>query len=459
MRLMTLSICTLAFASAITMQSCSTDTELQEISKPTTLEGHRLKVDSTFVPSLQSDSLALVDIYNEAGGAGWFERKGWLKPTSVRNWKGVVVEHVNGVERVVELHLGYNNLRGTLSKSIGRLTALRKLKIGYNRRLKGSLPDELYNLKALEVLNTTQSAFTGELSPKIAQLTNLDTLCLRTSPWVLDASSWDRNPDVMTGSIPKELAQLKKIRYIDLGRQGFSGEIPKELGQMKSLTYLNLETCRLTGAIPKELGELNVQVLDLSHNKLTGEIPEGLFGLKKLRRLDLSSNRLTGAIPESIENLQYVFQIKLSNNRLSGRLPEGLGKLPRLTAIFLGNNQLEGELPANFAGEGNKALGYVDVHNNNLTGSLPKPMKHHRYYDSPYVKDWHTMSSYVEYYAEGNRFSGTLQAEYLPDKKRWHIYVPQQAGYGFDNLSDEDAEKYRPKVTATDLIHIPTDVD
>lgn len=407
----------------------------------------------------REDSLALVDIYNAAGGPSWFVRDGWLKRTPVREWKGVVVDVVAGQARVVELHLGYNNLHGSLSPSIGKLTALRRLYIGYNRHLRGSLPDELYDLEALEVLNTKQSAFTGELSPRIARLQSLDTLCLRTSPWVLDASSWERNPDVMTGPIPKELGQLKKLRYLDLGRQGFSGPIPKELADMEGLTYLNLETCRLSGQIPSELGRLNVEMLDLSHNQLEGEIPADLFRLGQVRRLDLRSNKLTGSIPESIEHLQRMRTLFLSNNRLTGPVPEGLGKLPYLTAVFLGDNQLEGDLPANFAGEGNKALHYVDLHNNNLTGSLPKPMKHHLYYNSPFVKDWHTMSSYVEYYAEGNRFTGPLQAEYMTDKKRWHIYVPQQRGYGFDNLTDEEAERHRPKDKYHGTIHIPTDVD
>lgn len=410
--------------------------------------------------TLQADSLVLVDIYNEAGGDGWFNRTGWLEPIPVRDWAGVVVETVDGKGRVVELNLGYNNLKGQLSKSIGKLSALRKLRIGYNRHLRGALPEELYDLRQLEVLFTTQSAFTGELSPKIAQLQRLDTLILRTSPWVLDASSYTRNPDVMTGQLPKEIGQLKNLRYLDLGRQGFSGEIPAELADLQSLNYLNLETCRFTGRIPAALGRLRVERLDLSHNQLEGEIPADLFRLSNVRYLDLSCNKLTGAIPETVEHLERVGALYMDSNQLSGRVPEGLGKLAYLTIVFLGNNKLEGPLPSNFAGEGNKALSYVDLHNNNLTGSLPLPMKHHRFYNSPYVTDWQTMSSYVEYYAEGNRFTGPLQSEYMTDKKRWHIYTPQQPGYGFDNLTDEQAEQYRPRDPYNpDRIHVPTDVD
>lgn len=451
MKKLILRMSVLAIAGAMT-QSCSKDA-----SEPLALSEGRSELIT--VATLEADSLALVDIYNEAGGPGWHVRDGWLKRTPVRDWAGVAVEMVDGQARVVELNLGYNNLRGHLSKSIGKLSALRKLRIGYNRHLRGALPEELYDLTQLEVLYTQQSAFTGELSPKIAQLQNLDTLILRTSPWVLDASSYARNPDVMTGSLPKELGQLKKLRYLDLGRQGFSGEIPAELADLQSLNYLNLETCRFSGKIPAALGRLRVERLDLSHNRLTGEIPADLFNLSNVRYLDLSANQLTGELPATVERLTTVVNLYLDDNQLSGRLPEGLGKLAYMRSIFLGNNKFEGDLPKSFAGEGNKSLRYADLHNNNFTGSLPQPVKHHIYYNSSYVTNWETMSTYTEYWAEGNRFTGSLQEIYKADKKRWHIYTPQQPGYGFDNLTDEEAEQYRPKEDNTDRIHVPSDVD
>ncbi|RAL50692.1 hypothetical protein DM860_015839 [Cuscuta australis] len=59
---------------------------------------------------------------------------------------------------------------------------------------------------------------------------------------------------------------------------GLSGEIPKELGNLKKLVTLNLSQNNLTGSIPIELCNIaTLRNLWLDDNKLTGEVPAECF--------------------------------------------------------------------------------------------------------------------------------------------------------------------------------------
>ncbi len=278
-----------------------------------------------FAPELKKeafrqDSLALVDFYWATEGDGWFHRNGWLsKTTNLKDWQGVKLDIVDGQLRVVALNLGGNKLDGSIPKELGQLTALKELRLHWNKDLKGSIPEELYNLKQLKVLSLGFTALQGELSPKIGQLTQLDTLNLRTSPWDLDPlkraeagkDTFVKNPTVLTGSLPKELGLLKNLRYLNLGRQGFTGALPKEVGEMTALTYLDVVTNKLSGELPESLTKLkNLRTLNLGHNAIEGEIPASIGELSQLETLNLRNNKLSGAIPSSLGKLQKVWKHK-----------------------------------------------------------------------------------------------------------------------------------------------------
>lgn len=69
----------------------------------------------------------------------------------------------------------------------------------------------------------------------------------------------------LTGSLPSQIGNLKKLKILDLSNNNFTG-VPAEIGHINSLEVLNLSNNNLTG-LPNELGELsNLKLLDLSGN-------------------------------------------------------------------------------------------------------------------------------------------------------------------------------------------------
>ncbi|KAF5797455.1 putative non-specific serine/threonine protein kinase [Helianthus annuus] len=85
---------------------------------------------------------------------------------------------------------------------------------------------------------------------------------------------------------------------LDVSHNKISGEIPSSLGSLKALKLFNISHNRISGHIPVSFGDLqNIESLDLSHNEISGSIPQSLVKLKQVSVLDLSNNRLTGKIP------------------------------------------------------------------------------------------------------------------------------------------------------------------
>ncbi|XP_057430165.1 probable LRR receptor-like serine/threonine-protein kinase At1g67720 [Lotus japonicus] len=85
--------------------------------------------------------------------------------------------------------------------------------------------------------------------------------------------------------------------------------------------------------------------INLSRRNVKGEIPNELKNMEALTELWLDGNLLTGQLPD-MSNLINLKIVHLENNKLTGPLPSYLGSLPSLQALFIQNNSFNGEIPA-----------------------------------------------------------------------------------------------------------------
>jgi Leucine-rich repeat (LRR) protein len=77
---------------------------------------------------------------------------------------------------------------------------------------------------------------------------------------------------------------------------------------------------RITGSIPQTLAALlNLEILDLSSNLLSSELPD-LSSLQNLLPIDVSKNRLSGNIPISFYSLVHVISVSLASNNFIGSI-------------------------------------------------------------------------------------------------------------------------------------------
>uniref|UniRef100_A0A0R0HQB0 non-specific serine/threonine protein kinase n=1 Tax=Glycine max TaxID=3847 RepID=A0A0R0HQB0_SOYBN len=189
----------------------------------------------------------------------------------------------------------------------------------------------------------------GQLSSAIQSLSELDTLDL----------SYNTG---LTGTIPQEIGNLKKLKSLSLVGCGFSGPIPDSIGSLKQLTFLALNSNRFSGTIPRSLGNLsNIDWLDLAENQLEGTIPvsddqgrPGLDLLLKAQHFHMGSNKLTGTIPEELFNSSmHLKHLLFDHNQLEGGIPVSLSTVSTLEVVRFDKNALTGGVPANLSKLGN----------------------------------------------------------------------------------------------------------
>ena len=298
---------------------------------------------------LESDSLALIALYNATDGPNWTIT--WDLTQPVNTWHGIEVLgcHVTGV------FLNSNNLFGNIPSEIGNLQNLSRLRLDSNN-LSGEIPNEIGNLQILSDLRLGLNNLSGEIPSEIGNLQNLQKLHL--------------NYNNLSGEIPNEIGTLPNLFRLLLYSNNLSGEIPAEIFNLHNLEYLNLSENSLSGNIPAEIGNLhNLEYLNLKHNNLSGEMPIEIFYLHNLKNLELSFNNLSGEIPAEIDNLHNLEYLELSFNNLSGEIPAEIGNLSNLYSILLQYNNLSGEIPVEIGNLQN--LVALWLHYNNLSGCYP----------------------------------------------------------------------------------------
>ncbi|KAL7171734.1 hypothetical protein ACSBR2_036406 [Camellia fascicularis] len=168
----------------------------------------------------------------------------------------------------------------------------------------------------------------------------------------------------LSGKISSSLLDLKHLSYLDLSMNNFREiSIPAFLGSLEKLNYLNLSQASFSGMI-----------LDLSVNKISGEVSdliEGLSGCSNssLKELRLRYNELSGQLPNSLGRLKCLRGLKFIEDELTGKIPENIGRLQQLEALDLSWNHLSGPIPPSMASI--TALDYLNLSHNNLSGPIP----------------------------------------------------------------------------------------
>nr|KAJ0190587.1 hypothetical protein LSAT_V11C800444510 [Lactuca sativa] len=302
-------------------------------------------------------------------------------------------ENVSGHIGGAILLLVNNIFNESIPKSLCRRTDLEFLDLSRNRLI-GKIPKCLQKLKGLSTMIFSSNLLSGVIPSYIA----LDHSSLQ---WL------KLNGNNFIGELPRELGNLRHLRVLDVGDNNLFGNIPHWIGEnLTNLIVLRLHRNNFSGEIPESVCRMSkLQILDVGYNNLTGIIPHCLRELNAMVKgaekwyngtsdsnenviqamkgvdleyttildivynMDLSSNKLVGEIPVELTALSMLVGLNLSNNHLSGRIPDNIGNMLALFSLDLSGNELMGTIPPSMAAL--TFLSHLNLSHNKLSGRIP----------------------------------------------------------------------------------------
>ncbi|EOA29860.1 hypothetical protein CARUB_v10012954mg [Capsella rubella] len=287
------------------------------------------------------------------------------------------------------LDISNNNFMGPIPRSISKFINLQDLDLSH---LNTQVPVDFsifMNLKSLLLLNlshlntTTTIDLNALLSSHLASIYSMDLSGNHVSV-TSKTSAVDYHHSQLISELylsgcgitefPKLLRSQNKMTNLDISNNKIKGQVPGWLWTLPSLIFVNLSNNTFSGfERPMELGlpfitKPSMQYLVGSKNNFTGKIPSFICALRSLITLDLSGNNFNGTIPHCMGNFKSTLSfLNLRQNRLGGGLPKNIFR--SLRSLDVGHNQLVGKIPRSFTRFSN--LEVLNVENNGINDTFP----------------------------------------------------------------------------------------
>ncbi|CAI9290211.1 unnamed protein product [Lactuca saligna] len=273
------------------------------------------------------------------------------------------------------LYLSDNHINGTISEKLWELSSLDHICLSQNH-LSGAISENIGNSMA-SIINLSKNPLQGV--PSTDHMSNLSYVKQ------LDLSSCKLGPH-----FPRWIQKLEKLIHLDISNTSISDTAPPEIWNMQ-LSYLNISSNNISGEAPDLSSRDFAITIDLSSNSFNGPIPHlplrlVLLNLSRnkfsggisficqivggfLKFLDLSHNSLTGQIPDCLWHFKELKVLNLGHNSLSGRLPPSIGCLIQLEVLYLYKNSFSGQLPLSL--KNCTKLNFLDLGANRFSGNVP----------------------------------------------------------------------------------------
>ncbi|XP_070019225.1 receptor-like protein Cf-9 isoform X2 [Nicotiana sylvestris] len=349
-------------------------------------------------------SLELLDLSNNhfSGKIEEFKSKTlWTVDLTQNQLQGPIPNSLLNQQNLQYLLLSQNNLSGQIASTICNLKTVQLLDLGSNN-LQGTIPECLGEIDSILVVDISNNNLSGTIQANFSTGNNLRIIKLYGNK--------------LEGKVPGSLINCKYLELLDLANNVLNDTFPKWLGILPNLRILYLRSNKLHGSIRASRNRnlfAKLQILDLSSNAFSGNLPASLFEKFQAMKLidksmstlwswsanvqiasnlifttkgltlefprvlntsnmiiDLSRNRFEGCIPSTIGGLIGLRMLNLSHNSLECHIPPSLQHLSVLESLDLSFNKIGGGIPQQFAFL--TSLEVLNLSYNHLVGCIPK---------------------------------------------------------------------------------------
>ncbi|XP_028799940.1 receptor-like protein EIX2 [Neltuma alba] len=249
----------------------------------------------------------------------------WLKMLNLRNntFSGNFLSFLKNRRDIVCLDLGENQFSGMIPSWVGQSLSSLKILVLRSNKFFGPIPYQICDLSVLQILDLADNELTGHLPKCINHLSAMlvinNSLESHISFDLVSSDLWVVEPLLLKERVYDYSSNLGLVTSIDFSNNRLSGEIPTELPGLKGLHFLNLSNNDFIGKIPQNIGNMeSLETMDFSRNHLTGEIPPSMSKLSFLSMLNLSHNNLTGKIPTGTQIQSFEASSFVGNYDLCG---------------------------------------------------------------------------------------------------------------------------------------------
>lgn len=135
---------------------------------------------------------------------------------------------------------------------------------------------------------------------------------------------------------------LRKLQVLNMAHSRFMRHLPTEIGKLRSLQFWQMpgsfETNQVSGTIPTEFGNLKkITEFMMENNTLSGTLPSEIASMELLEKFTVQDNQLSGTLPYNIGDLTYLNWWDTFGNKLEGDLPSSIQNLGSLDYLYIQN--------------------------------------------------------------------------------------------------------------------------
>jgi Leucine-rich repeat (LRR) protein len=315
---------------------------------------------------------------------------------------GPLPQSISNLKMIKRLYTGYNTFSGTL-ENITTLVTADRLALN-NNHFQGTLPDTFNTMKDLQYLYLHDNHLSNTLPESLGNCTKIVYFTAYTNHFSGSLPSslrqWSKiqnfimDANYLSNSLPDYLNEWIPLEQLIIYDNNFSGTLPSSLSKLRFLELLLLERNYFTGNPQNAFNlslQINLQTIDLSQNKFTGQLPSEIFG-KTLISFTSYKTCFSGSLPNEIcnsENLQILDVDGMTSNcakniwpsipnspqyadLIHGGIPSCIWELRNLTELRMSGNGLTGTIP-DLTTYGN--LTNLDLSYNSFSGTIPSNLQ------------------------------------------------------------------------------------